>query len=334
MPEITTARSGRKHSPETKAKIAAARLGKKISPEVGAKISAANKGRHRTEATKKRMSESHRGRKRPAYIGQKISDSLKEYYSNPANRAKASLTQQNREPPTEETRRKISEAHKGKQISPEQRAKQSASMKNYWASHEHPLKGSHATEEQKERNRKAHIGKQCGEKNPMWGKHPSEETRKKLSAVHKGRILTDKQKKLISELAIERYKNPEERDKLAGENGSNWRGGRSFEPYCPKFNNARKDHVRAKFNHACVLCGKAEGQRKLDIHHIDYNKMQGCDGHEWALVPLCASCHIKTHRDRHTWFNKLINYYVCRQDINLNTLQFCDIFINCVEDVI
>ena len=40
---------------------------------------------------------------------------------------------------------------------------------------------------------------------------------------------------------------------------------------------------------------------KLDVHHIDYNKGQGCSEHEWRLIPLCRSCHIKTNHDREKW---------------------------------
>lgn len=47
------------------------------------------------------------------------------------------------------------------------------------------------------------------------------------------------------------------------------------------------------------MCGLSEeenvGQRKLSVHHVDMNKDQGCNGHKWKLVPLCTSCHRKSH---------------------------------------
>jgi hypothetical protein len=85
-----------------------------------------------------------------------------------------------------------------------------------------------------------------------------------------------------------------------GEDHPNWQGGISYEPYCPKFTNMIKDKVRNHFNNECVLCGKSQGKRKLSVHHVNYNKGQGCSGN-WLLVPLCASCHTKTNTNRDYW---------------------------------
>ena len=97
----------------------------------------------------------------------------------------------------------------------------------------------------------------------------------------------------------------------SGENHPNWKGGISFEPYCSKFNNQLKEQVRDKFNRKCFLCGKPEkdnNNRKLHVHHVDYNKGQGC-GYQWSLIPLCESCHAKTNYNRYYWFNLLNNYW-------------------------
>lgn len=76
------------------------------------------------------------------------------------------------------------------------------------------------------------------------------------------------------------------------EKSPNWKGGISFEPYCPAFNNQLKELIRNRDNRTCVLCGTGEIQngRRLSIHHIDGNKMQGCDGKKWYLCALCGSC--------------------------------------------
>lgn len=52
-----------------------------------------------------------------------------------------------------------------------------------------------------------------------------------------------------------------------------------------------------------MLCNKHESElkRRHDVHHIDYNKLQGCEGHQWKLVPLCRSCHTKTNHNRKYW---------------------------------
>ena len=83
----------------------------------------------------------------------------------------------------------------------------------------------------------------------------------------------------------------------SGARNPSWKGGISFEPYCPKFNDALKEEIREKYGRVCALCGKTEeaNGRKLSVHHIDRNKMQGCDDHDWLIIPLCNSCHGKAH---------------------------------------
>ena len=80
------------------------------------------------------------------------------------------------------------------------------------------------------------------------------------------------------------------------------RGEREFEAmptpvYCKKFNNECREHNRDKYDRKCFLCGKDEcyNRRRLSVHHVDMNKTQGCDGVKWKLVPLCASCHFRSH---------------------------------------
>jgi len=82
-----------------------------------------------------------------------------------------------------------------------------------------------------------------------------------------------------------------------------WKGGTSFYPYCPKFNEVLKEQIRNKYNRKCYTCGKNEVDNylsngrtiKLSVHHIDRDKEQGCNGKKWALVPMCVSCHAKVH---------------------------------------
>jgi hypothetical protein len=83
-----------------------------------------------------------------------------------------------------------------------------------------------------------------------------------------------------------------------GENHPNWRGGVSFEPYCPKFNNEFKERVRTFFNNVCILCGRTEqeNRRKLTVHHVNYKKEACCDEDiPRYFVILCTSCHGKTN---------------------------------------
>ena len=96
---------------------------------------------------------------------------------------------------------------------------------------------------------------------------------------------------------------PEIVAKLSGKNCYMWKGGISFELYCPEFNNKLKEQVRDRYNRQCLVCGIKEEwlDRKLDVHHVDYNKKQGSDGHDFKLVPLCRSCHVKTNFNRAYW---------------------------------
>jgi hypothetical protein len=89
----------------------------------------------------------------------------------------------------------------------------------------------------------------------------------------------------------------------SGKNAAGWKGGISFSPYCPKFNDKTKEGIREKYNRRCFICGKseAENKRRLSVHHINYDKKQGCNKKRWLLVPLCHSCHSKTNHNRDFW---------------------------------
>ncbi|MCK9569638.1 hypothetical protein M0R72_11915 [Candidatus Pacearchaeota archaeon] len=105
----------------------------------------------------------------------------------------------------------------------------------------------------------------------------------------------------------------------AGDKNWRWMGGISFEPYCSKFNNDFRESVRDRFNRKCFLCDASEGKNRHSVHHIDYNKNSICNGQGWAFVPLCTTCHNKTHANRWHWFNLLINYWVSNPEINFNS---------------
>ena len=96
-----------------------------------------------------------------------------------------------------------------------------------------------------------------------------------------------------------------------GSNHYMWLGGASFGKYCPKFNRHIKQHIREKYNNCDFMSGLPDticnNGRNLDVHHVDYNKMQGCDEHEWRLVPLSVSNHCKTNHNRLFW-DRLFTY--------------------------
>lgn len=134
-----------------------------------------------------------------------------------------------------------------------------------------------------------------GENHPQFGKFGANHPRY-------GKPLSDESKKKIG-------------DANRGENSACWKGGISYEPYCIKFNNELKEHIREKYNRKCFICGKEEGERKLSIHHVDYNKSTLCNGKMWGLIPLCPSCHSKTNHNRWYWFGLLGNYWAMNNNI-------------------
>lgn len=101
-----------------------------------------------------------------------------------------------------------------------------------------------------------------------------------------------------------------------GTGHQNWQGGKSFEPYCHKFNKEFKERVRMRFNRTCFVCAAPENGRLHPVHHIDYNKNSICNGHGWSFVPLCMRHHSQSNYNRWYWFSLLINYWAMNEDIN------------------
>lgn len=122
------------------------------------------------------------------------------------------------------------------------------------------------------------------------GKEPSLSHRKKISDSKKGMCI--------------------------GESNPNWKGGSSFAPYCAKFTDKVKQEVRDLYNNCDFISGlpdyicnvsKSGRFRKLDVHHVDSNKMQGCDGVKWKLVPLSCRNHMRMNGNTPFW-ERLICY--------------------------
>jgi len=86
----------------------------------------------------------------------------------------------------------------------------------------------------------------------------------------------------------------------SGKNNYNWLGGISREPYGFDFDNELKKLIRKRDNYKCQLCGAPQEEfiQPLPIHHIDYDK-QNSDPKN--LIVLCSSCHCKTNFNREYW---------------------------------
>lgn len=138
----------------------------------------------------------------------------------------------------------------------------------------------------------------------------------------KGIPLSEEHKIRLHIVLTKIYENPDIRKKCGspGKLNPRWLGGISFFPYCKEWKPEIKEKTRNTYKRTCFVCGKTEEEngRKLDVHHIDYNKMQGCKSKKWRLLPLCRSCHTKTNFNRHYWFNLLYNYWVLNPNIQLS----------------
>jgi hypothetical protein len=200
----------------------------------------------------------------------KISETLKGYKHSKETREKMSEAKKGERHPnfgkkcSEETARKISTSVKKKMKDPEIRRKISESLKKSGIKppNRFGIIDSEETRRKKAEARKAFLRVN---EHPMKGRKRNMITRRKLSEV------------------------------FSGENNPNWKGGISFEPYCVKFNNDLKEVIRNRDGRTCRLCEKSElfNGRKLDVHHIDGDKMQGCNNKKWYLASLCMSCNSK-----------------------------------------
>ena len=100
--------------------------------------------------------------------------------------------------PSEETRKKMSEAHIGlqagenspmwgKQLSDETKRKISESKIGKYVGKNHPRYGTRHSEESKKKMSEANIGRFSGDNHPMYGQKHSQEDRKKISKNRGGR---------------------------------------------------------------------------------------------------------------------------------------------------
>jgi hypothetical protein len=192
------------------------------------------------------------------------------------------------------------------------------------------LTGKVVSEETKEKHRD--TWRQPGFREQWLGtNNPAKkpEVRMKMRKAKLGTIVPEKTRKLMSEshIGLERTKEhcenlskvweqPGYRESHSGSGSTNWKGGISFEPYCPKFTNEFKERVRAFFDYTCQFPGCNHiwqvGETKLAVHHVNYRKDSCCNENITPLfVPVCSgSCHMKTNHNREyyeQYFTTLIN---------------------------
>jgi hypothetical protein len=94
--------------------------------------------------------------------------------------------------------------------------------------------------------------------------------------------------------------------KIRGNKNPNWIDGRSYNGYdIKRFNNSLKLKIRTRDGFLCKCCGISEENhlkllnRKLTVHHINYNKFN-CK--ENNLITTCVKCNSCANKNRDYWF--------------------------------
>lgn len=96
--------------------------------------------------------------------------------------------------------------------------------------------------------------------------------------------------------------------KRFGQSNPAWRGGTSFEPYCPIWKNVEfKNYIKNRDDNICLnpYCDSKD-PNDLVVHHIDYNK-KNCSPDN--LITVCRSCNFKANKDRRwhkLWYRAII----------------------------
>ena len=294
------------------------------------KISILKKGTKHTEATKAKMKASQQARfeKNPDEERKKcregalkqwqdqdrrkaMSERMKKRYEDPNERMKTAELLRGR-PVSKETREKLRTFHKIRFQDPEvwrQSSECKMGSKNPMFGNYTKRKkllaftGKQYTVEMMMKISEALSGKQIQRttgKRPAW-------VGQRISEAKKGKPLSEEHKRKLSAARIGRFKGPE---------SNNWNGGKSFEPYCPKFNREFKFRVRNFFNNKCVVCGKTreENGQELDVHHINYDKNTCCNNEKPLFAALCITCHRKTLFNKEYWKDVLENIIMLEYD--------------------
>jgi hypothetical protein len=158
-------------------------------------------------------------------------------------------------------------------------------------------KGKTRTEEHKQNISKALKGKKRGPH--------TEEAKKNISKALKGRKLTEEWIENLSKSQLKRFQDPKERKKISGENSVHYIHGQGYDPYSKDFTPTLRKEIRERDNHTCQCCGMTQAEHlekynnSLDIHHIDYNKMN-CDKDN--LITLCHKCNMKANFNIDYWY--------------------------------
>jgi len=149
------------------------------------------------------------------------------------------------------------------------------------------MKGKHHTLEARIKMSKSRKGRIPWNKGKIG--YFSEEARQNISKGRKGKVPWNKDKTGVYSKETKRKMRENHAD-FSLDKHPRWKGGASFEPYGIEFNGKLKQQIRDRDNHICQECGLPERLigKKLDVHHIDFDKYNNDASN---LISLCKSCH-------------------------------------------
>lgn len=116
---------------------------------------------------------------------------------------------------SDETKQKLSKALKGRTISDDSKRKMSDAKVGKYCGDKHPMYGKHQSEESKKKMSDSKKDKYTGENNHRYGKHLSDDTKEKLRQARIGRTLSEETKKKIGIASTGRVVSEETRKKLS-----------------------------------------------------------------------------------------------------------------------
>jgi len=120
---------------------------------------------------------------------------------------------------------------------------------------------------------------------------------KKISIIRTGSECSEETKQKLSQYFSQPHISMQYSKRMIGRKNPAWAGGCSNE-YGPGFGRRLKREIRDRDNHICQFCLVEENGKRLDVHHIDYDKF---NNDPTNLIACCHSCHSNTLFDRDMW---------------------------------
>lgn len=175
-------------------------------------------------------------------------------------------------------------------------------------------KGVPATDEAKERLRRANLGRTPWNKGRKMPAEQVAKMRRPRSATTCARIREARARQIMTVehcAAIGhglrgRTLSPEHVAKISGPNNYRWRGGQVARNLSSQQWRAIREAVLVRDGHRCTNCGKRRG---LLAHHIVEYRDGGLDTPE-NLVTLCRGCHV-THHNTERRRQRLVTKNLC-----------------------